>query len=285
MCRFITTFANGLGYTGRHLVHLKEGTYGAPHSAEVDPGQDKLVATSPAPKQLMGIEDNVLSSLMHIGGTDLAESIPESPQRMRRLMHDITMLGTSLPEGIWVRHGLGRIDMMKILIAGPVGTPYEYGLFEFDLFCTASYPTKPPVMEFRTTGNGEVAFNPNLYADGKVCLSLLGTWTGESWGPASTLLQLFVSIQAMILCEQPYYNEPTRKGVSKRRSDEYNEAVRNWTAQFAIAGWLGRPNPSPIWQDVVDYHFKKHAVDIINISEHWWYSEKEEALRLVKAKA
>lgn len=37
-------------------------------------------------------------------------------------------------------------------------------------------------------------FNPNLYADGKVCLSLLGTWHGgdatEKWDPLrSNLLQ------------------------------------------------------------------------------------------------
>jgi ubiquitin-protein ligase len=38
-----------------------------------------------------------------------------------------------------------------------------------------------------TTGNGTVRFNPNLYANGKVCLSLLGTWKGntesENWNP------------------------------------------------------------------------------------------------------
>lgn len=38
-------------------------------------------------------------------------------------------------------------------------------------------------------------FNPNLYADGKVCLSLLGTWHGgdatEKWDPQhSNLFQV-----------------------------------------------------------------------------------------------
>jgi hypothetical protein len=31
-----------------------------------------------------------------------------------------------------------------------------------------------------TTGGGRCRFNPNLYAGGKVCLSILGTWSGES---------------------------------------------------------------------------------------------------------
>lgn len=28
------------------------------------------------------------------------------------------------------------------------------------------------------TGKGKIRFNPNLYKDGKICLSLLGTWRG-----------------------------------------------------------------------------------------------------------
>lgn len=54
--------------------------------------------------------------------------------------------------------------------------------------------------------------NPNLYVEGKVCVSLLGTWYAErkeeQWRPTSTLLQLIVSIQGLILVEQPYFNEP-----------------------------------------------------------------------------
>ena len=46
-------------------------------------------------------------------------------------------------------------------------------------------------VQFLTTGGGRVRFNPNLYACGKVCLSLLGTWSGPSWVPGqSTLLQV-----------------------------------------------------------------------------------------------
>lgn len=56
-------------------------------------------------------------------------------------------------------------------------------------------------------------FNPNLYADGKVCLSLLGTWHGgdssEKWDAThSNLMQVVVSIQGLILIPEPIYNEP-----------------------------------------------------------------------------
>lgn len=60
--------------------------------------------------------------------------------------------------------------------------------------------------------SGGLRINPNLYASGTVCLSLLNTWRGkkeEQWTPAiSTMLQVLVSIQGMILNAKPYFNEP-----------------------------------------------------------------------------
>jgi len=51
----------------------------------------------------------------------------------------------------------------------------------------------------------------NLYESGKVCLSLLNTWTGsgsEVWNPIiSTILQVLLSLQALVLNENPYFNE------------------------------------------------------------------------------
>lgn len=132
--------------------------------------------------------------------------------RMKRITKEIIELSPNLPDGIFVRHGSTRPDCMKILIVAPKDTPYENGLFEFDLLLPADYPQKPPQMQFKTTGNGSFRFNPNLYADGKVCLSLLGTWSGPSWDPAkSSIFQVLVSIQAMIFCEHPWTNEPGRE--------------------------------------------------------------------------
>ena len=58
----------------------------------------------------------------------------------------------------------------------PEETPYSGGCYLFDIFFPGKYPAAPPQVNFRTTGGGSVRFNPNLYTDGKVCLSLLGTW-------------------------------------------------------------------------------------------------------------
>lgn len=52
----------------------------------------------------------------------------------------------------------------------------------------------------------------NLYEEGKVCLSILGTWAGEaseSWSAGkSSLFQVFLSIQGLVLVKEPWFCEP-----------------------------------------------------------------------------
>jgi hypothetical protein len=55
----------------------------------------------------------------------------------------------------------------RVAIVGPTETPYENGLFEFDLWCPQNYPFESPKVLFKGTGGGRVRLNPNLYADGK----------------------------------------------------------------------------------------------------------------------
>jgi ubiquitin-protein ligase len=60
-----------------------------------------------------------------------------------------------------------------------------------------------------TTGGGKVRFNPNLYSNGYVCLSLLGTWrAGDacSWTPISGISQILMSIQTLVMNIDVYYN-------------------------------------------------------------------------------
>jgi len=72
-----------------------------------------------------------------------------------------------------------------------------------------NYPNTYPKVLLHTTGKDTVRFNPNLYDTGKVCLSLLNTWSGrdeEKWNPkTSTFLQIMISIQSLILVDEPYF--------------------------------------------------------------------------------
>ncbi|VDO51963.1 unnamed protein product, partial [Onchocerca flexuosa] len=152
------------------------------------------------------------SSLSSVGTSSLGK-------RTRRLAQEIVTLSNSLPlsssSSVFVRACEERLDVMKVLITGPADTPYMNGCFEFDVWFPTDYPNSPMHVNLETTGNhtvGFVRFNPNLYNDGKVCLSVLNTWHGrpeERWNPeTSSLLQVIVSVQSLILVAEPYFNEP-----------------------------------------------------------------------------
>ena len=118
-----------------------------------------------------------------------------------------------------------------------------------------------------------------------VCLSLLGTWSGEPWRPnQSTILQVLVSIQSMILCEQPWYNEPGREiSENKSMSAKYNEDVRCWTMQYAQLPWIeaieaneaSKANqivPAPtsvtsLWKETVRLYLLTNAEEIRSVSQ------------------
>jgi ubiquitin-protein ligase len=144
-----------------------------PEKADSPPDQEDIPALTDRP-------DNEIFASHSFAPTAISlQSSP--PGRLRSIWTEITRLKTGLPPGIFVRHAESRPDVMKILIIGPVDSPYENGLFEFDLWCGPTFPDMSPVMVFKTTDGGRVSFNPNLYKDGKVCLSLLGTWDGSYW--------------------------------------------------------------------------------------------------------
>jgi baculoviral IAP repeat-containing protein 6 len=203
--------------------------------------------------------------------------------RMKRLLTEIATLQASLPEGIFVRYANSRPDLMKVLIIGPRDTPYEQGLFEFDLVCPLDYPQSPPKMHFRTTGKGRAHFNPNLYPDGKVCLSLLGTWSGPSWIPKeSTILQVLVSIQAMIFCAEPWYNEPGREyREMEDQSKRFNVEVQSLTISYALTDYLkqaakkDKKQEHRIWQNVIEKHFRVYGIEIHETLKIWQKKAQE----------
>ena len=86
-----------------------------------------------------------------------------------------------------------------------------------------------------TTGEGQCRFNPNLYKDGKVCLSILGTWLGPSWTAVQTIGSLCLSIMTL-LNENPYRNEPGHEHEKGAQVEIYNDIIRHETLRFAVVG-------------------------------------------------
>ncbi|KAF8458544.1 hypothetical protein BDZ91DRAFT_852138 [Kalaharituber pfeilii] len=130
---------------------------------------------------------------------------------LRRVHKEHNILRTSLPEGILVRTWESRLDLLRVLIIGPLNTPYELAPFVFDFHLGPEFPSGPPHGYFHSWTGGVGRVNPNLYEEGKICLSLLGTWHAQSysegWTIGSSILQLLVSLMGLVLVREPYYNE------------------------------------------------------------------------------
>ncbi|KAH7383823.1 hypothetical protein BKA66DRAFT_462853 [Pyrenochaeta sp. MPI-SDFR-AT-0127] len=169
--------------------------------------QDSSESSSETPASFL-----ILDSPPPVNHHYVYQSAASSSAFMRRIAKEHKILRNSLPPGIYVRTWESRLDLLRILMVGPVDTPYEYAPFVIDFHLGSSYPQAPPEAFFHSWTNGNGPVNPNLYEDGKICLSLLGTWhtdeRNEGWSPAkSTLLQVLVSIMGLVLVKEPYYNE------------------------------------------------------------------------------
>ena len=155
----------------------------------------------------------------------------------KRLLSDVkTIYKNPLDsQGIYYRHDEKDILKGYALVFGPQDSLYDSGAYLFEVTYPDNYPHSPPVLKF-CTGDGHVRFNPNLYRNGKVCLSLLNTWRGEGWSACQTISSVLVTI-ASILTDKPLLNEP---GVTEQHQDfaNYNEIIRFKNYQIAILGML-----------------------------------------------
>jgi hypothetical protein len=83
--------------------------------------------------------------------------------RMTRIMRELRALKMSLPlccgSSVFLRHDKKRPYIIQALISGPEDTPYDSGLFLFDVYCDPSYPSAPPKVNLMTTGGGSVRFS------------------------------------------------------------------------------------------------------------------------------
>lgn len=183
----------------------------------------------------------------------------------KKIMQEWKMLDKHLPDSIYVRVYEKRIDLLRAVIVGAAGTPYHDALFFFDLAFPPDYPNRPPLVSYWSFG---LRLNPNLYANGRVCLSLLNTWAGrktEKWNPSeSTVLQVLLSIQALVLNEKPYFNEPGHgmlgRAIWEKKSQAYNEDVFFLSCKTMLF-LLRRPPKN--FEDFTAEYFRGRAIEIL----------------------
>ncbi|XP_051987103.1 (E3-independent) E2 ubiquitin-conjugating enzyme-like isoform X1 [Xyrauchen texanus] len=185
---------------------------------------------------------------------------------------EMALLATSLPDGIMVKTFEDRMDLFSALIKGPNRTPYEDGLFLFDIQLPNIYPAVPPLFHYLSQCSGRL--NPNLYDNGKVCVSLLGTWIGkgtERWTSKSSLLQVLISIQGLILVNEPYYNEAGFDSDRGLQEGYENSRCYNEMALIKMVQSMTRliQQPVEVFQQEIQEHFTCCGWQLVSRLESW----------------
>jgi len=187
---------------------------------------------------------------------------------LKRLFSEFEDLQKSLPSdklcSAWLRFDEERPQFIRAILTAPLPgpSPYAGGVFAFDIMIPNSYPNVSPKVQIITTGRGKIRFGPNLYASGKVCLSLLGTWSGPKWNPKkSSLFQVLVSIQSLLLgVEHPYFLEPGHGGWEEKVKEGDFASVGN-----TLSGKVVREDsrlPAHVWayEDIIRVASLRYAI-------------------------
>jgi ubiquitin-conjugating enzyme E2 D/E len=113
----------------------------------------------------------------------------------------------------------------EAVILGPIGTPYEGGVFNLNISIPSNYPFKPPTVIFKTK-----IYHPNINSSGSICLDILKT----QWSPALTISKILLSICSLLADPNP--NDPLVPEIAnllKTNIEVYNQTAKEWTNIYA----------------------------------------------------
>mmetsp|Transcript_7678 Transcript_7678/g.14495 ORF Transcript_7678/g.14495 Transcript_7678/m.14495 type:complete len:374 (-) Transcript_7678:1062-2183(-) len=204
-------------------------------------------------------------------------SQPPDDINTARVNKEIKMLKRGLPmepeASFFVCIDEKRMDLLKVLISGAVGTPYAHGLYQFDVSLPQNYPINAPLFKLMTTGGGNAYFGPNLYSCGYVCLSVINTWSGdpeEMWNAErSSILQVLLSIQTLVMDCNILEKEPGYNGypIDHPGNVAYCNIVRYLNMKFAILETVR--NPPKEFKEAIDKHFTLKKREVLETLEEW----------------
>lgn len=179
-----------------------------------------------------------LSSSPATAGVTAPVPLVYTPLALRRIARDTSAAMDLAEHGLFWIPSDDEVGFGYAVIMGPIDTPYDGGAFCFEVRFPANYPFEPPAFKY-LTNDGRTRFNPNLYTNGKVCLSLLNTWHGEPWSGVQSLGSVLQCLQASVLVDEPLKNEPGYASFKTHTDFEpYKRMVFHSMLETAIMGQL-----------------------------------------------
>jgi ubiquitin-conjugating enzyme E2 Z len=164
------------------------------------------------------------------------ETIVISRETTRRLLKDIRELikNPLNEEGIYYKHHESEMLKGYAYICGPKDSVYFGGNYFYEFNFPYDYPHRPPKVTFLNLGgiDGNTRFHPNMYKNGKMCLSLLNTWKGDQWTGCQSIRTILLTIIS-ILDNGPLLHEP---GFTELSADfnPYNKIIKYKNIEYSV---------------------------------------------------
>lgn len=210
------------------------------------------------------------------------EKIIISQDTVKRIIKDVKDIINNKEEfkknGIYYKHDEENVLKGYIMIIGPQNTPYQFGYYFFEILFSYDYPFTPPKVVYYTN-DGITRFNPNLYINGKVCLSILNTWRGEQWTSCQTLRSILLTIVS-ILNNEPLTNEPGIKNTHKD-FENYNKIITFKNLYFCIYKQLIKnniPESFKIFYNEMKEEYNTNYKNIIEIIKELYNKNSKEEI-------
>ena len=182
----------------------------------------------------------------------------------KRIMLDYKEILNDPVENIYYIHDEHNIYKGYGLIIGPTDTPYENGFYFYEFLFPENYPFSPPKVKM-INYDGKTRFNPNMYINGHICLSILNTWEGEKWSSCQSIKSILNTLM-ITLNDTPLLNEP---GITIQHQDfnSYNKIIEYKNIEINILKYLEKsqlPYAFHLFYPILVEKFKNNYETIIN---------------------
>lgn len=175
-----------------------------------------------------------------------------------RLMKEIKILKES--NEMFIDVSDDNMKEFKIMFFGPCDSVFHNGVFLFKFNIEDDYPFSVPKVTFLTGGIVNARIHPNLYKEGKVCLSILNTWGTKEWSPLLTIEKIIITIKG-ILDNNPISHEP---GYEKNKNEMYNLYSEYYSLKSIIDvyDFYNKDKDSP-FLEIINKHIKDNFENIM----------------------
>lgn len=199
------------------------------------------------------------------------DTVVLSRETTKRLIKDVReMIKNPLDEdGIYYKHDESNILEGYAYISGPSESQYVGGNYFFKFNFPSDYPHQPPKVKFMTN-DGVTRFHPNMYKNGKMCLSVLNTWRGDQWTGCQSIRTILLTIIS-IMDKFPLLHEP---GFTMKHQDveKYNKIILYRNIDYSVNNIIQNLSNEDyifnnLFKDNIVCEFKKKQPELLSILE------------------